>query len=62
MENLDFSGMTVNERLFACGLLNAFDQAAKRRDREAMISLLSKVEVGFETADAIIRNPRQYGY
>jgi len=32
--------MTVNERLFAAGLLADFDGAAKRRDREKMIDIL----------------------
>ncbi|MDG2520572.1 hypothetical protein P7B02_03375 [Caulobacter segnis] len=54
--------MTVNERLFTCGLIDAFDQAAKRRDRESMVALLSEVEVGSETADTILRDPKKYGY
>ncbi|WP_277784890.1 hypothetical protein [Caulobacter segnis] len=62
MANLDLSGMTVNERLFTCGLIDAFDQAAKRRDRESMVALLSEVEVGSETADTILRDPKKYGY
>jgi hypothetical protein len=62
--NPDYSGMTVNERLFAAGLIEDFDCAAKARDREAMISILSRVKVSNpeRTADSIIRDPARYGY
>lgn len=39
------SGMTVNERLHAFGLLEAFDQACKSRDAEAATKLLRAVYV-----------------
>jgi|HubBroStandDraft_6_1064221.scaffolds.fasta_scaffold42220_5 hypothetical protein len=29
----DFRGMTTNERLFAVGLMDKFDSAARKRDR-----------------------------
>lgn len=58
----DLGAMTVNERLFALGLLEPFDRAARRRDRETMIALLAQVDVAPDTADAIISHPRKYGY
>ena len=46
----EYDGMTTNERLFEAGLLDTFDQAAKRRDRAAVI------------ADTILANPHVYGF
>jgi hypothetical protein len=59
-----YGGMTVNERLVDAGLLNAFDDAARARDRGAMIRLLLRVDVLTPefTADAILENPKRYGY
>ena len=39
----DFSGMTVNERLFAAGLLDQFLAAEKRGDEEELRHLAAKV-------------------
>jgi hypothetical protein len=61
----DYSGMTANERFFASGLVGEFDAAARRRDRETMISIL--VRVGFPEKDAassldtMLANPGRYG-
>lgn len=53
--------MTVNERLYAAGLLDAFYRAANRRDKNEMISLLMSVDLekpqAEEAADSIINNP-----
>jgi len=59
-----YSGMTVNERLFEAGLIEAFDAAAKARDRSEMIRILTEVEVlGAEVStDTILANPARYGY
>jgi len=58
--------MTLNERLFLCGLLEAFDDAARRRDRTVMIALLIQVaatqEQAEETVDTTLRTPKNYGY
>jgi hypothetical protein len=55
------SGMTVNERLYAAGLLDAFYRAANKRDKDEMISLLMSVDLekpqAEEAADSIINNP-----
>lgn len=44
-----YDGMTVNERLYESGLMDAFDNAKANGDREAMKSVL--LEVGLLTAD-----------
>jgi hypothetical protein len=49
--------MTVNERLFVAGILDGFGDAARMRDRAALIRLLLSVDVDApeSTANAIIR-------
>src|SRR5258708_9391756 len=44
-ESAPLSGMTINERLFARGLLGKFDAAARRRDRDTLLLLLREVEL-----------------
>ncbi|WIB65729.1 hypothetical protein [Curtobacterium sp. MCBD17_040] len=39
----EFAAMTVNERLSVAGLLPVWDAAVRRRDREAVASLLGRV-------------------
>lgn len=60
----NYAAMTVNERLYTAGLLDAFDRAARSRNRARMIEILADVDVGSpdKTADAIIADPRKYGY
>ena len=63
-----YAGMTVEERRFTAGLLAAFDAAARGRDRTGVgvVALLERVDLypdeAAETADAILREPRRYGY
>ena len=45
-----YAAMTVNERLFSAGLLEAWDEAVKQRDRARMIALLMSVELAAEQA------------
>ena len=58
--------MTLNERLFVSGLMDQFDAAAGRRDRDARIDILMKVALTPKgaawTADKILANPGHYGY
>jgi hypothetical protein len=56
--------MTVNERCFEAGLVEAFDAAAKARDRSEMIRILAEVGVpGADVStDTILANPARYGY
>jgi hypothetical protein len=61
-----FGGMTVNERLFTAGLLEAFDDAARRRDRERLVDLLVQVELSRTDAESsvatLLADPAKYGY
>jgi hypothetical protein len=61
---VDYSGMTVNERLFGAGRLAEFDAAARARDRARMLEILRAVEVqnADQTVDSILRAPEQYGF
>ena len=63
-ERRDYSAMTVNERLVEAGLLEAFDIAAKARNREAMLGLLAEISVPnpASTVDPILNDPKRYGY
>lgn len=63
-DRIDYSGMTVNERLYVAGLLEKFDAAARSRNRNEMLNILRKVDVESpkQTADAILENPKMYGY
>lgn len=59
-----FAGMTVNERLFVAGILDQFDDAARRRDRQAMLAYLKRVlpdRAATETTNAILENPGSCG-
>ena len=58
------AGMTVNERLAHFGLLDQWDAAVRGRHREAMIRILEEVEVSQpgRTADAVLADPKKYGF
>ena len=58
------AGMTVNERLFHLGILERWDQAVERRDRDAMIRLMEQADVENPdwTVDAILANPSRYSF
>ena len=62
----NYSGMTVNERLFEAGLMAEYQAAARARNRDLMISVLTRVALSKEdaafTADAVLANPARYGY
>lgn len=64
--NRELSGMTVNERLFSCGLIDRWDAAVRARKREEMISVLSEVALTKEeaawTTDTVLANPAKYGF
>jgi hypothetical protein len=47
-------GMTVNERLFAAGLMDSFDQAVACKDRMELQNILKQVFVAPKDADVII--------
>lgn len=62
----DYGGMTVNERLFAAGLVEQFDAAISSGDRQRAIEILVQVSLSDvsagETVDAVLANPEKYGY
>ena len=45
-----YKGMTVNERLYVSGLMDAFDKAAKKVEIERVIEILKEVEITDESA------------
>lgn len=60
----ELGGMTVNERLFACGVLDEWDDAVRRRSRAEMIEILRTVALtehqAAQSADTVLQNPKQY--
>jgi RNAse (barnase) inhibitor barstar len=64
-DQVDYSGMTVNERLSSAGIMADWDAAAKSRNRKRMIALLCRVGLADQAeqiADAILSNPKGYGF
>jgi hypothetical protein len=58
--------MTVNERIFSCGMLSQWDAAVAARDREGMIAVLRSVALSetqaVQTTDGVLKNPSKYGF
>lgn len=50
--NEPLAAMTFNERLFARGLFDRFDAARASRDRDALRSILTEIEI-FDVEGAI---------
>jgi hypothetical protein len=65
-EEPQVDGLTVNERLFELGFMDAFDAAIRGRDREAALNILKKArltsEQASQTVSAIFADPKRYGY
>jgi hypothetical protein len=60
-----FAGMTSNERLYEVGLLDEWEAAAKLRDRARRLAVLAKVDLADQAsdiADAVLRDPKRYGF
>jgi hypothetical protein len=59
-------GMTLNERLVELQLLGEWDRAATSRDRDMMINVMTKIELSEReaatTVDAVLANPKMYGF
>ena len=59
-------GMTINERLAELGLFDEWDDAARRRDRQAMVDILLRCAMSQAYAemsvDAFLANPEKYGF
>jgi hypothetical protein len=63
MEDL-YRGMSVNERLFAAGLLSDFDDEVRSGNRKRMIELLDRVHLARQSAwivDSILSHPTRSG-
>ena len=61
LQRTRFAGMTVNERLFDAGLLDAWDEALRTRKRRRMIAILSQVQLSEDApqiADAVLANSK----
>jgi hypothetical protein len=61
----EFSGMTVNERLFAAGLLEAWDSAVRAGDRRAAVGVLGRVGLEDQAeriVDTTLADPQKYGF
>jgi hypothetical protein len=50
MMDFKYKGMTVNERLYISGLMDAFDKATKEEDIKKVIEILKEVEITDESA------------
>jgi hypothetical protein len=61
-----YAGMTVNERLYAAGLIKAWDAAMIKRDRAKMLEILMATEPTAEqaafTVDTTLADPEKYGF
>ena len=60
-----YGGMTTNKCLFDVGLLPEWQSAARSRNRERMIELLGKVDLGDQAewiTNTVLSNPGKYGF
>lgn len=64
MREPSLAGIAVNERLSYIGIIDRWDEAGRRRDRETMIALLEQVEVPdlHLTADTVLADPKRNGF
>lgn len=60
-----YVGMSVNERLYWAGLIDAWDAAIQAGDRQVAIDLLGRVDLASQAAaivDTTLANPAKYGF
>ncbi len=50
-----YAGLTINERLFASGLMPAFDEAISRKDWAKVKEVLETLELGREDVKAVLK-------
>lgn len=64
--DINLQGMTVNERLYALGLMDKFDIAIRNRDTKSATTVLMDAEFteeqALETLAIILNSPESYGY
>lgn len=53
--NDKYKGMTVNERLYVSGLIREFDNAVEKKDVQAVVSILKKVELNERAIEPILQ-------
>jgi hypothetical protein len=62
----ELGGMTANERLVMCGVIDKWDDAVRRRSRAEMIAVLRSVAMtehqATQTSDAVLQDPKKYGF
>lgn len=51
-----YLGMTVNERIYASGLIDSFDKALVLKDVKKITEILKKLELNEESINAIIES------
>jgi iron uptake system EfeUOB component EfeO/EfeM len=52
---MKYHGMTVNERLYVSGLMDAFDKAIKEKKIQKVKSILEDVELNEESINPILK-------
>ncbi len=66
MNKKELGGMTINERLFHLNLMDEFDAAVKKRDKQTLVAIYQKMEIdesgALQSIDAIFADPARYGY
>ena len=53
---MKYQGMTVNERLYVSGLMDAFDKAVKVKDIQKVRSILENVELNEVSIKPILKD------
>lgn len=55
MKDHNDGGMTVNERLWVSGLMEQFDKAVKKKNRDRVTAILNQVELTGSNVDAVLK-------
>ncbi len=53
---MEYKGMTVNERLYASGLMDEFDKAVENKNIDKVKSILKKVELNETSIKPILES------
>ena len=60
----ELAGMSVNERLVVCGVIDEWDDAVRRKCRSDMIKVLLSVAMtdsqAAQTTDAVLQDPKTF--